>query len=101
MACAAGHRIEQHQSAVRAGVGGHHERTEFAAVEAQELSACQTKRMCERRSHGEVGVDELWDVDDRDVGDLSSGQHLPSEVVLSVVLPAVLPCSMARSRETG
>ncbi|MEO8497543.1 MAG: hypothetical protein ABI614_20945 [Planctomycetota bacterium] len=77
MARAAGHGVEQHQPAVRAGVGGHHERTELAAVEAQELSARQTKRMCERRGHGEVGIDELRDVDDRDVGDLSSGQHLP------------------------
>ena len=33
MARSTGHAVEQHQPAVRAGVGGHHERTEFAAVE--------------------------------------------------------------------
>ncbi len=85
------HSIEQDQTAVRARVRRHHEGTNFAAVEAQELSPCQPKRMCERGSHGEIGVDELWHVDDRDVGDLPCRQHLPSEVVLSVMLPADNP----------
>ena len=91
MARAAGHGVEQHQPAVRARVGGHHERTEFAAVETQELRSRQAKRMSERRRHREVGIDELWNVDDRNVGDLSSSQHLASEVILAVVFPAVDP----------
>ena len=91
MARAAGHSVEQHQSAVRAGVGGHHERTEFAAVEAQQLSASQPEGVSQCCRHREVSVDELRDIDDRNVGDLTSGQHLASEVILAVVLPTVDP----------
>ena len=67
MARAAGHAVEQHETAVRTGVGAHHERTEFPAVETQQLSPRETKRMGERRGHGEIGVAELRDVDDGDV----------------------------------
>ena len=76
MASAAGHRVEQHETAVRTGVGAHYERTEFPAVETQELSPRETKRMRERRGHGEIGVEELHDVDDGNVGDLPRRQHL-------------------------
>ena len=85
MAIAAGHRVEQHETAVRTGVGAYYERTEFPAVETQELSPREAKRMGERRSHGKIGVGELRDVDDGDVGDLPRCQHLPSEVVLALL----------------
>ena len=85
MARAAGHRVEQHETTMRPGVGAHHERTEFPAVETQKLSSSETKRMGERRGHGEIGVGELRDVDDGDVRDLPRGQHLPSEIVLALL----------------
>ena len=85
MARAAGHRVEQHETTMRPGVGAHHERTEFPAVETQELSSRETERMCERRGHGEIGVGELRDVDDGDVRDLPRGQQLPSEIVLALL----------------
>ena len=98
MARSTGHAVEQHQPAVRAGVGGHHERSEFTAVETQESSARQPKRMRERRGHGKVGVDELREFNHRDVGDLTSGQHLASKVMLAVVLPAVDPSASVLCR---
>ena len=97
MARAAGHGVEQHQTAVRTRVGGHHKRSEFAAVEAQELRSRQTKRMRERCGHREVRVHELWDVDDRNIRDLPSGQHLTSEIVL-VLLSTNDPLRTVRLR---
>ena len=54
--------------------------------------------MCERRGYGEVGVDELRDINHRDVGDLSSGQHLAAKVMLAIVLPAVDPSASVLGR---
>ena len=88
---AAGRAVEQYQPAMRAGVRGHHERTELAAVETQELRSRQTKRMSERRGHRQVGVDKLRDVDDCDVSDLTSGLQLASQVILAVVFPTIDP----------
>ena len=41
---------------------------------------------------------ELWNVDDCNVGDQSSGQYLASKVVLAVVLPTVDPSASILGR---